>query len=262
MKELSDKKRWEVFYKDKNLNIFSLINSVVNNFFKKELKKVFEDFIPHQGGLSLIELGCGNSDWLPYFCSKYRYEVYGVEYLNHACQLAEQKLKLNGCKSYQVYCGDFFELHKTIHFKFNILVSFGVVEHFDNLEYVIKISSYYLNKGGFIITVCPNTKGLAMSLQKYIDYKIYKSHKLFDLEYLIKCHKTNGYKIIFADYIEYESLNNLDFSNYGKIGKIVKMIIKLWNLPFVYTMFKLKKCFQLPLKNQLSATMVVIAQKL
>ncbi len=260
MKGLTKKAQWHRYYKNKLC--FDKIRRGINfRFFEKELLDIINRFIPKKK-LSLIEMGCGNSDWLPYLCSRYRCEVAGIDYLEDACHISRQKLSESSCSNYEIYCGDFAKLFDKIKKKFDFIVSFGVVEHFQTPGKILSIFSKYMIDNSLIVTVCPNTTGLSMALQKYIDREIYDGHYKFSLKEFIQYHKASGFEILYASYIGYMSFNNLDFSGHGKKGMILKALIKLMNWPVVYVAFLLKTMCGFRLQSKkLSGSMVVVAQK-
>ena len=250
---------WRKYYKYKNL--FLPIKKFINSLFSKELKDILSNYLIHDKNIHLIEIGCGNSDWLPYFNLNFGYSVAGLDYEEHACELAEEKLKKKGVLNYKIYCGDFFEYYQKIDQKYDILISFGVVEHFENPSEIIRIFTQYMKADSLIITVCPNTKGIAMKLQKYIDKRIYNFHKKFSLEDLIKFHVDNNIEEIFSGYIEYMSFNNLDFVNYGIVGLFLKAIIKVLNAPIVYIFYIIKKFFRFNINDRyFSGSMIFIGR--
>ena len=81
--------------------------------------------------------------------------------------------------------GDFRELQGEIGRRFDILVSFGVVEHFEDPASLIRAFGGHLREGGVMLTVCPNTAGAAMHLQKHVDKAVYDGHLRFDVDQLV-----------------------------------------------------------------------------
>src|SRR5689334_7669541 len=73
-------------------------------------------------GGELIEIGCGCSQWLPYFASEYGFRVTGLDYSPTGCQQAEailSRAKVDGV----VLCRNFFDPPER---EYDVLVSFGV----------------------------------------------------------------------------------------------------------------------------------------
>jgi len=251
---LTDKKLWQSYYKGKNT--FNKINRFINkHIFNKEILRYIQFYLADSEQKTLIEMGCGGSEWLVYINKKLGHKVYGIDYLESGCELARRKLKRNGIKDFEIYQGDFFTYDKELKSKFNYVVSFGVVEHFDPPSKLLGKFKNYLLKGGTIITTCPNTKGVSMNLQKKIDKKVYDSHLIFSLKDLIKYHEQAGFKVIFSAYLGFMSFNNLAFKNFPFFGRLLKIPVKLLNAPVVI-LFQLLK---LQSKNW-SSDMLVVAR--
>jgi 2-polyprenyl-3-methyl-5-hydroxy-6-metoxy-1,4-benzoquinol methylase len=260
MAELTNPDQWTRFYGTKVT--FGRLNRWVNrSVIERELYDVMAESLPARPGTSVVEMGCANSDWLPYYWSDYGYSIYGIDYLEAGCRLAERKLEAAGCSEHRIFCGDFRDLHEKTGRQFDIVVSFGVIEHFEEPGELIATFRRYLRDGGLMITVCPNTAGHAMHLQKYVDKRIYDGHLRFGLDDLVEYHRHGGMETLRASHLGLMSLNNLDFSGYGRVGGLLKMLVKLVNGPLVALLYALKK-LGLPLGDpRLSAALIVVARK-
>jgi 2-polyprenyl-3-methyl-5-hydroxy-6-metoxy-1,4-benzoquinol methylase len=153
---LTDKEVWENYYKGKNT--FNTVNKFINrNFFDAEIIGIKNQYLKSNTPKKLIEMGAGGSEWLPYFAKKHRHTVYGIDYLQIGCDIAEEKLIKEGIKEFEIYCGDFYEFYRQLSEKMDFVVSFGVVEHFDPPSKVLKAFGNYIKDDGIMITTCPNT---------------------------------------------------------------------------------------------------------
>lgn len=240
---------------------FAKTKRLVNTYYRSQVIEIISTFLPKTKNLALIEIGCGNSDWLPWFCLNYKYRVTGVDNSQLGCQLAREKLK-RVSRDYAIYCEDLFYAYNIFKEEFDILFSFGVIEHFRNPSAVLNIFPKYLKANSLIITACPNTGSLIFSLQKYIDKRVYDSHKKFDLNQLVQHHSLSSFQVLCSRYTQFMDLSVLDFSNYGVIGLLLKSIIKTLNLPLLYFNLLLQKIFRInPQNKYLSTSMIVIARK-
>ncbi len=260
VKNLKSKSQWVQYYENKSL--FNKVKRNINlHVFDKEFIDIIQKFLIKRS--TFIEMGCGNSNWLPYVCERYGCEVSGIDYLEKACSLAKKKLMESLCNHYQIFFGDFNELFMSIHKKFDVLMSYGVIEHFQAPQEILSVFSKYMNDNSTIITHCPNTTGLCMAIQKWIDNEVYEGHQRFSLEEFIKYHEVCGFEVLYAGYIGYLSFNNLDFSCYGKKGLLIKGFIKVFNSHLVLATYLLKRMGWFKIQNRkLSGNMVVVAKKL
>src|SRR5437588_8131675 len=57
---------------------------------------------------SILEVGCGNSIWLPYVGRKTGVPVAGLDYSEAGCELARQQLAAEGVAG-KIFCADLFQ---------------------------------------------------------------------------------------------------------------------------------------------------------
>jgi len=86
--------------------------------------------------------------------------------------------------------------------KYDIVMSSGLVEHFDDLEAIIDCHYKLLNYGGIAIICVPNFLGLNGLLQKLIDKKNIDAHNLSAMDHriMISLLKESGFKDIKSKY--------------------------------------------------------------
>jgi 2-polyprenyl-3-methyl-5-hydroxy-6-metoxy-1,4-benzoquinol methylase len=145
---------------------------------------------------TFFEVGCGSSGWLPYFARKYNFTVSGLDYSVPGCELARQNLKMLGIAYGDIFCKDLFAPDCTEGKRYDVIFSYGVIEHFEKPEEVVKIFSSFLNEGGIIISLVPNYNGLAGSISKRFIRENYDIHNVIDKRGLEKIHAVNGLKIV------------------------------------------------------------------
>ncbi len=141
---------------------------------------------------SFFEVGCGSSGWLPYFAKTYGLKVSGVDYSPVGCRLAEENLRILGISYGEIICKDIFDEDCTGGKKYDVIFSYGVVEHFDKPEEVIQIFSSFLNPGGLMITLIPNLNGSMGWLSRIFIPDIFKMHRVISREQLENYHKMNA----------------------------------------------------------------------
>ena len=145
-----------------------------------------------------MEIGAGSSGWLPYFANKYRLKVSGLDYSEIGCKLAIENLRLLNIDFDEIICQDIFEWQGDK--KYDVIFSYGVVEHFENPERILKICYDHLSPDGIIITLVPNLRGvMGKWSQKYVP-EIFKIHKVISREELTSLHQQAGFQNIKTDY--------------------------------------------------------------
>jgi SAM-dependent methyltransferase len=160
-------------------------------------------------------MGSGSSIWLPYFCQEFGYRVTGVDYSQNGVERAKNNLSMAGCKG-QIIQSDFWNLNSNFKSQFDILFSFGVIEHFDDPEAVVSYFSSFLKKEGVMITYIPNLTGIiAGPLLRLANREFYETHRIISLETLIEYHMNFKMKILFSSYIQPFDLNVTNLSKFG-----------------------------------------------
>lgn len=149
---------------------------------------------------TFFEVGCGSSGWLPYFAQKYGLTVSGIDYSEVGCRLAEENLRMLNIPHDEIICKDLFEKDCTGGKTYDIVFSYGVIEHFDHPEDILRIFSTFLKPGGLMITLVPNLNGLMGSMSRRFVPDIYKIHKVMTQEQLRQYHEVNGLKMVKIGY--------------------------------------------------------------
>ncbi len=163
----------------------------------------------------LLEIGCAGSPWLPYFAKHFNFEVWGMDYSKTGCEQAEEVLHRAGLKGH-IINADLFPPPANLVAFFDIIFSFGVVEHFDPVSDALLACAKYLKEDGLMITFVPNLLGIYGPLQKRLDRRIYDLHSIIDAKQFLDCHFKAGLQPICCEYLCFISLGLL---NYDRIQK-------------------------------------------
>jgi SAM-dependent methyltransferase len=152
--------------------------------------------------LKLVEIGCGGSKYLPYFSKNFNFKVAGIDYSKDGCLKAEENLKLAGIDG-SVYQADLFTPPAGLIKSFDIVVSFGLIEHFTNTSEVIRSMGAFAKNGGLILTIIPNMPGIAGIAQKLISKRVYDVHIPLTAAEVKEAHEQAGYSILDFGYLEF-----------------------------------------------------------
>jgi 2-polyprenyl-3-methyl-5-hydroxy-6-metoxy-1,4-benzoquinol methylase len=156
--------------------------------------------------MRLLEIGCGKSAWLPYFAREFGFSVGGLDYSPVGCHMARDILEANGVRA-DVVCADLFAPPSGMVGQFDVVVSFGVVEHFEDTAGCLAALARLLKPGGMLITTIPNLVGWIGSVQKRINRPVYDIHQLIDPARLRGAHEQAGLVVMECDYFV--------FTNFG-----------------------------------------------
>lgn len=195
IKRLSKKKYWDSVLTSVDLpRIYSRTSEPTRRF-----DLLFKEYLA-QGQIDFIEVGCGSSAWLPYFQKYFGFNVHGIDYSLEGCFLAKENMKYFGkFDSSNIKCLDIFDV-ENIKEKYDIVFTYGLIEHFSDQKEIITKLSYLLKEGGQIITIVPNLNGFNGIVTRRFLPDIYAIHQVIDLEKLTSDHTFNGFNTEFAGY--------------------------------------------------------------
>ena len=162
----------------------------------------------------LLEIGCARSVWLPYFAKQFGFKVYGIDYSERGCQQAMELLSNQGIKG-EIVCADFFSPPESMLGEFDVVVSFGVLEHFEDTDGCVLAFSQFLRKKGIMITNIPNLSGLIGLIQKCINRDILDIHVPLSRENVLEVHQKNRLFPVSCDYFLVANFGVLNFEHLG-----------------------------------------------
>lgn len=155
---------------------------------------------------SVLEVGCGNSYWLPYLAKKYNARVAGMDYSPVGCRQAESQLSANGVEGV-IHCADMFSADSNAIGQFDFVYSLGLVEHFDDLRAVLESLLRFVRPGGTLFTEVPNLISIHGILSKVYQPSVLAKHQLVSLKSLRESYCQLGLESIQGDYVGLFSLN-------------------------------------------------------
>jgi len=182
----------------------------VNRCFHEYFYQIFSNL--NTQGKNILEIGCARSMWLPYFSKEFGFNVTGIDYSEIGCQQAIQILSNEGVKG-EIICADFFSPPRSVLSAFDVVVSFGVLEHFKDTAACIAAFLKFLKPSGLLITNIPNLCGMNGLLQKLINRRVFDIHVPLDRQNLVRVHQMNGLRVVSCNYFLFMNLGVLNFEN-------------------------------------------------
>ena len=192
--KLSEKEYWDSVLRDAQL---PRVNSAAVYNYRVTMEFV-EPILRTMAASTFLEVGCGSSGWLPYFAREYGYRVSGIDYSEIGCRLAEQNLRMLHIDYDEIICQDIFAWQTNK--QFDIIFSYGVIEHFVHPEEVLRICCERLALGGIIITLVPNSQGLVGLLSRIFTNEVYGMHKVISRKSLQEMHENLGLENVKTEY--------------------------------------------------------------
>ena len=195
-----------------------------NRIFHKKFMDLFDK--NETQDQKLLEIGCARSAWLPYFAREFNFKVSGLDYSPLGCEMAKEVLIQNNIES-TIVCADLFSPPEHMIGQFDVVCSFGVVEHFDNTSACLAALSEFLKPGGIIVTSVPNMTGIIGLLQDFMNKPVYEIHVPIDREMLFSAHEKAEFQIIENDYFMSTSFGviNLTGVDTGTLSYYFKKLV-------------------------------------
>ena len=198
--------------------------AIDEDYIMKQYSQYFERIFEGKNtiGMKLLEVGCANSLWLPYFSQKYGFEVHGVDYSEVGCDQERKLLNEYGVEGH-IHCCDLFHAPLELAESFDVVVSFGLVEHFEDTSACVSALARFLKPEGTMITSIPNMKGIVGTIQKLVNRPVYNIHVPLNQDDLHISHISSGLKPVETIYF---INSNFGVCNLQGIQKSLKWVIK------------------------------------
>lgn len=224
-KDIAEKDHWDDVYK-KNDGSKLFKGWVPSTYEALCLEKMLSDEIEKYQPKRVLEIGCGNSTWLPYLAKKYNIQVTGIDYSKTGCDLAKARLKAEAVDA-DVYCMDLYAENTEEIGQFDLVYSLGLIEHFENTEDIIKQLLKFVKPGKRLLTEVPNLKSMHGFLSwvyqpKQLDKHILLSYK--DIE--LACLKNNCVELG-GQYLGVFSFNIVAWGMNQRFPKLDKYILPI-----------------------------------
>lgn len=197
MKKLTSEEYWDGAYAQRdvicNLNLDGFANSCNRLIFNK----ILEADLPNK---RILEIGAGDSMWLPYLATRFLSAKFvGLDYSNRGCALLRERTR--DLENVAVVREDMFGCGPELHETFDVVISFGVVEHFEELDYVLAAKKRFLKPGGLMFTLIPNLAGALGSLASIWNRDVYEKHNPHDWPSFSQGHRLAGLDVVSGGYL-------------------------------------------------------------
>lgn len=155
-------------------------------------------FARHVGvGTRVVEIGAGNSRWLPFLARRYGCDVWGIDYSAPGVAQARARLHAAGVTgSERIVQGDVFAPHPALEGRFDVLWSAGFVEHFDDVSRAVRRLAEFLRPGGVMLTLVPNMDGAIGCLHRWADPSVFAMHQRLAPARLDAEHRAAGLEVV------------------------------------------------------------------
>ncbi|MFA5553080.1 MAG: methyltransferase domain-containing protein [Phycisphaerae bacterium] len=257
MAKLSNKQYWDSLYKQKSTSVGPtkqkksidelLISTCFRNYADYLLwEHIYPRFLCDKKGAKVVEIGSAPGSELVRLHKVFGLDPYGIEYSESGAALNRSIFIRNVIDPTNVINADFLagEIDKQFESYFDIVISRGFIEHFDDPKRVIAKHINLLKTGGLLIISIPNLRGFNYIMQYLFQHSALKIHN-------IDIMKKNEFAKLFDDerlstrYCEY--YGTLNFNLYAAKKKTFGWLILI---PFKIIQLLLNAMFRVLLRKR------------
>jgi len=132
-------------------------------------KVLIEPHLPRRTDWKLLEVGSAPGFRLVEMNRRLGYIPYGVEYSAPGVGINRRTFAANGLDPALVIHADFFseEFQENFREHFDVVTSYGFIEHFSDAAVVVRKHQALLKKGGRLLVVIPNLRSVQLLVTRF-----------------------------------------------------------------------------------------------
>lgn len=209
-KLLTNKEYWEIYYRQSSTN-------------REQIERVcgyYDEFwdqmvasCTHQPK-SIIEIGAYPGRFIAYIAARYGLEATALDYNSDRTKIEESFDTMN-VNNYEIIQADFLEYVPKK--KYDLVISNGFIEHFENYNEVLNHHCEYIAPGGALLIMIPNKRYMRKWFDYLCDYKNLKIHNL-------NCMRLSKFR-------KFASMNKLEITTLEYTGGFNYNVHQKLNLP-------------------------------
>jgi len=165
------------------------------------IRRWLVQYLPHTENKHCFEVGCFPGRYLTVM-GDLGYTLNGIDLTPRVTTDFPEWLKHKGYKTGAFVKEDFLKFNPGK--KYDMVCSFGFIEHFTNWKQIFKKHIDLVDEGGYLVIETPNFRGFVQRFIHYfLDYENYKRHYIPSMrpEKWAKLCKEHGFEIIYSGYI-------------------------------------------------------------
>ena len=195
---LTDSEFWDDFWA--SVTLPAVIDP--NLSYERCLSDTFMRHLAPDPALQLFEVGCTPGRWLIWFAQTLGYQVSGCDLAPRGVSKTRENLALSGVQA-EVCEGDFLTLQLPER-AFDVVLSLGVIEHFDDPGPMLARHVRLLRPGGLLVLEVPNFTGLNYRLMRAArqgDLLEHHNLRIMNCPYFRRVAATFGLETRFLGYV-------------------------------------------------------------
>lgn len=165
---------------------------------------LYPAWLPRKPGARVIEIGCAPGHHLVEVATRCGYVPYGVDYSEVGVRAARATFEANGFPPENIVQADVFspEFVTCRREAFDVVMSRGFVEHFADLDPVMRIHADLLAPGGTLMVEVPNLRGVYYPYLRFFAREVLAAHntEVMRLSVLRRSCARAGLRPVHCDY--------------------------------------------------------------
>lgn len=137
------------------------------------ISMLLQQFVEKGNGRDAIEIGSYPGSFLPTI-GRMGYTLNGIDFNPGNATALPEWLKSKGCNVGRFFSQDFFSFVKQAGRQYQLVCSFGFIEHFKNFDEVIQLHAELVAPGGQLVITTPNFRGWL----QYIPRRVFDNENL------------------------------------------------------------------------------------
>ncbi len=196
-------------------------------FYLNAILDVFDEYLPRDRNLSVVELGGAPGQYLAYLYRSLGYHVTCLDSSAIGCQKTAENFRLLGIPG-DVVQADIFADDATLP-QFDVVYSLGLIEHFKERTPVVERHVHLLKPGGYLVLGTPNFRGLSGWFMRSLAPGVYAAHEIeaMDLDGWRAFEDRFGLETVFKAYVGGFEPRVFRRREEKRIGNLVPYIIAL-----------------------------------
>jgi SAM-dependent methyltransferase len=190
---------------------------------------VLSRFLSKAGGGDAIEIGCGTGNFMIYINKEFGYRVDGLDYSDNM-EYVRANLAYNGIRHAELFRADFFDFVPAS--KYDLVLSGGFAEHFDDYELVVKKHAEWAKPGGLVVIIVPNLTHIHRLLCGWFAPEVLRIHRfpLMHTKVMRQTLEKAGLRVLHCEYYKtfrptYQLPRIMDLS-----GRAVRKLLQISGL--------------------------------
>lgn len=147
-----------------------------DGIFERRFAKVLQSHLTADPSVELLEVGCAPGRWLVFANQTFGYRVSGYESSPLGAQKTRDNLVAHGINGV-IHEQDFLSVDLPTDL-YDVVLSLGFAEHFENFDEVVAMHARVLKPGGTLFLEVPNLRGLNLALLRWTDSPLLEYHNL------------------------------------------------------------------------------------